>query len=65
MLFVRITIFVRLPAKQNVTKKAKDLTFDRLEIVLKRGNTEKQHLPRIGSLFDYYYLSRALKSRGS
>ena len=34
MLFVRVTIFARLTAKQNVTKKAKDLTFDRLEIVL-------------------------------
>ena len=37
--------FSRLTTKQNVMKKAKYLIFNRL------GNTEKQHLPRIGSLF--------------
>jgi len=46
MLFVRVTIFARLTTKQNVMKKAKYLIFDRLKkIVLKSGNTEKQHLP--------------------
>ena len=52
MLIVRVTIFARLETKQNVMKKAKYLIFDRLERnCLKSGNTEKQHLPRIGSLF--------------
>ena len=52
MLFVRVTIFARLTTKQNVMKKAKYLIFDRLERnCFESGNSEKQHLPRIGSLF--------------
>jgi hypothetical protein len=53
MLVVRVTIFARLATKQNVMKKDKYLIFDRFkkEIVLKSGDSEKQHLPRIGSLF--------------
>ena len=54
MLVVRVTIFARLTTKQNVMKKAKYLIFDRLDrnCFLKSGKAEKQHLPRIGSLFD-------------
>ena len=55
MLFVIVTIFTRLAKKQNVMKKAKYLIFDRLERnYFKSGNNEKQHLPRIGSLFECY-----------
>ena len=56
MLVVRVTILARLATKQNVMKKAKYLIFDRLERnYFESGNTEKQHLPRIGSLFDDKY----------
>ena len=47
MLFVRVTIFAKLTTKLNIVKKAKYLIFDRLE----RNCFEKQHSPRIGSLF--------------